>query len=200
MAADGEMHRADIKTPNGIVIEIQHSSMKDDERIAREDFYKNLVWVIDGSVFKQNFDIYHMLPDPESELAQDIVWSKAKRHMEGANRGIFFRLSEGLLDDPSVTKSTLRGGWYHFINEVEDELNRSYKGHHQYDWVRPRNTWLEANCPVYIDFDDDFLVKLEVYDESGLECIRLISKQKFVHDAMTETDARAIGSRFYPIN
>jgi len=199
IAANGEIHRADIKTPNGIVIEVQHSSMKDEERTSREEFYKNLVWIVDGSGFKHNFDLYHLLPAPGSQIAQDVVWSKARRHMDGANRGIFFRLSESLLEDPHVTKSTLRGWWYHFMHEIEDMVNQSYIGHHQYDWVRPRMTWLEANCPVYIDFGDDYLVRLEVYDESGLKCVRLISKRKFVHDAMTKTDAKAIATRFYPI-
>ena len=133
VAEDGEIHRADVKTPTGIVIEIQHSTMTDAERISREEFYQNLVWVIDGAVFKDNFDIYHMLPDPKSELAQDLVWSKAKRHMNGANTGLFFRLSEALEDDPSVTKATLRGGWIHGIYDIEEEIKISYNGYHQYD-------------------------------------------------------------------
>jgi hypothetical protein len=29
--------------------------------------------VIDGSVFAHNFDVYHMLPAPDAEIAQDIV-------------------------------------------------------------------------------------------------------------------------------
>ncbi|WP_017444128.1 competence protein CoiA [Gayadomonas joobiniege] len=200
VAEDGEIHRADIKTPTGIVIEVQHSSMTDAERISREKFYKNLVWVIDGSAFKDNFDIYHMLPDPRSELAQDLVWSKSKRHMHGANTGIFFRLSEAIEVDPEVTKATLRGGWIHEIYEIENQIKESYNGYQQYDWVRPRKTWLDANCPVYIDFGDEYLVKLEIYDESGLKCIRLVSKLKFVHDAMTESEAQNIATRFYPIN
>ncbi len=92
-APDGEIHRADIKTSTGIVIEVQHSTMTDKERTSREEFYENLAWVLDGSAFSQNFDIYHKLPDPKSELAQDLAWAKAKRHMNGANRGMFFRLS-----------------------------------------------------------------------------------------------------------
>lgn len=198
-ADDGEIHRADIKTPTGIVIEIQHSSMTDAERISREIFYKNLVWVVDGSVFQNNFDIYHMLPNPESELAQDIVWSKAKRHMNGSNSGIFFRLSEAQKDDPKITKRTLSGGWMHGISEIEDEIKESYNGYHQYDWVRPRKTWLEANCPVYIDFNDEYLVKLDVYDSSSLKCVRLVSKRKFVHDVMVEKNAKDIATQFYPI-
>ena len=48
IAPDGEIHRADIKTPSGIVVEVQHSAMTDAERLSREAFYGNLVWVIDG--------------------------------------------------------------------------------------------------------------------------------------------------------
>ena len=90
VAEDGEIHRADVRTPTGIVIEIQHSTMTDAERVSREEFYQNLVWILDGSVFQDNFDIYHILPDPKSEIAQDLVWNKAKRHMNGANSGLFF--------------------------------------------------------------------------------------------------------------
>jgi competence protein CoiA len=198
-APDGEVHRADIKTRTGIVIEVQHSSMTDAERLSRESFYGNLVWVVDGSAFRQNFDIYHLLPDPTSELARDLVWVKATRPMRGAAQGIFFRLSDCLKEYPETTKANLRRGTYHFIREIEEQVNQAYRGHHQYDWIRPRRTWLDATCPVYIDFGDGLLAKLEVYDESGLLCIRLVSKQKFVHDAMTEGTAQAIASRFYPI-
>jgi competence protein CoiA len=74
-----------------------------------EAFYGNLIWIIDGKPFKANFDIYHQLPHPRSNLAQDIVWTKARRHMNGSNRGLFFRVSECRKDDPDVTKATLRG-------------------------------------------------------------------------------------------
>jgi competence protein CoiA len=197
IAPDGEIHRADIKTPTGIVIEVQHSSMTDAERLSRETFYGNLVWVIDGRGFRQNFDIYHLLPNPDSELAQDLVWIKAKRHMEGANRGLFFRVSENQTEQPGATRATLRGGWINGIHEIEGKVNASYRGHHQFDWVRPRATWLDASCPVYIDFGEETLVRLDTYDESRPPCVFLVSKRKFVHDVMTETDAQAIATRFY---
>ena len=196
-AADGEIHRADIKTPTGIIIEIQHSSMTDAERQSRENFYGNLVWVVDGSVFRKNFDIYHGLPDPKSELARDLVWFKAKRHMLGGTAGMFYRLSEnpgtkkGVTDDRMVE--------VHSIRKIQDEVDDTYCGHHQYDWVRPRATWLDAKCPVYIDFGGDKLARLETYDESGLPCIRHVAKRKFVHDTMVETNATDIASHFYPL-
>jgi competence protein CoiA len=199
IAHDGEIHRADIKTSTGIVIEIQHSSMTDAERISREEFYGNLVWVVDGSGFRQNFDIYHGLPDPNSEVAKDLIWLKAKRHMNGANAGMFFRRSDELQENQNVTKAEVRLRLVHFIREIQDQIDQSYNGYHQYDWVRPRKTWMDARCPVYIDFGDDCLVKLEIYDESGLPCIRYVSKRKFVHDVMVETHAREIATRFYPL-
>lgn len=201
VAPDGEIHRADIKTPTGIVIEFQHSAITDAERQSREAFYGNLVWVIDGRGFRDHFDIYHQLPDPASEIAQDIVWTKASRPMRGAANGLFFRLSEGREDYPEldITKATLNFGIIHGIHEIRTEVEQAYRGHHQYDWVRPRRTWLDAACPVYIDFGEDYLVKLEIYDESDLPCVRFVAKRKFLHDVMIETDARSIATRFYPI-
>jgi hypothetical protein len=197
-APDGEIHRADIKTPTGIVIEVQHSGMTDAERISRESFYGNLVWVIDGSVFRQNFDIYHMLPDPASEMAQDIVWDKASRGMHDVIQGMFFRLSENRDDYPKITKAAIMGSGLlrvHSYSEIEEEVSASFCGHRQYDWVRPRRTWLDATCPVYIDLGDDLLVKLEIYDESGLRCIRFVPKATFVADAMTDPVAQNIAAR-----
>lgn len=201
VAPDGEIHRADIKTPTGIVIEVQHSAMTDAERSSREAFYGNLVWVVDGSGFRQNFDIYHPLPDPASELARDLVWAKTYRHLPGTFDGVFFRVSDALEHNANATKADLGGDMHlvHFIDEIEEQLGQAYSGHRQYDWVRPRRTWLDATCPVYIDFGEDWLAQLMAYDESGLRCMRYVAKRKFVHDAMVETDARAIATRFYPI-
>jgi len=200
VAEDGEIHRADIKTSTGIVVEIQNSPMSDAERISREQFYRNLVWVVNGDHFRNNFDLYHILPDPTSDIAQDLIWEKAKRHMHGANRGIFFRFSEVKKEYPEVTRATHScGGFYHFMHEIEGDVQAVYRGHMQYDWVRPRRTWLDASCPVYIDFGEEWLARLETYDETGLPTVRLVSKKKFVHDLMVEARAEDVATRFYPL-
>jgi len=155
--------------------------------------------VINGAHFADNFDLYHILPDSASDLAQDLIWVKAKRHMDGANRGIFFRLSEVREEYPDATKANYRfGGWYHFLSEIEQDVAQTYRGHHQYDWIRPRRTWLDATCPVYIDLGNDRLARLESYDETQLPCVRLICKGKFVQDVMNEARAEDIGTRFIP--
>lgn len=44
----GEKHVADVLTPNGLVIEFQHSSIKPEELQSRNNFYKHILWVVDG--------------------------------------------------------------------------------------------------------------------------------------------------------
>jgi len=51
----GEKHIADIHTSHDLVIEFQHSHIDPQERVTRENFYKNMVWVVDGSRNKGDF-------------------------------------------------------------------------------------------------------------------------------------------------
>ena len=53
-APDGELHIADLRTPAGLVIEFQHSAIKPQERAAREAFYQNMLWVVDGTRLKRD--------------------------------------------------------------------------------------------------------------------------------------------------
>jgi competence protein CoiA len=50
----GEKHIADVKTESGIVLELQHSALRPEERDAREDFYPAMVWVVDGLRLKRD--------------------------------------------------------------------------------------------------------------------------------------------------
>lgn len=47
MERDGQRHRADIELPNGVVVELQHSSICLDEIVARSEFYGKMVWIFD---------------------------------------------------------------------------------------------------------------------------------------------------------
>ncbi len=44
----GEKHIADVKTDENIVLEFQHSYLKPEERLSRNQFYRNIIWVVDG--------------------------------------------------------------------------------------------------------------------------------------------------------
>lgn len=51
----GEKHIADVRTSHSLIIEFQHSHLKQEERISREKFYKNMVWVVDGTRLKRDY-------------------------------------------------------------------------------------------------------------------------------------------------
>jgi hypothetical protein len=133
VASDGEIHRADIKTEKGAVIEVQHSAMSDAERLSREAFYRNLVWIIDGRPFRKSFEIFHGLPDPHSELGKDVVWYKARRHLAGTVSGMFFRLSVNRVHCPDLSKSNIVKGMVevHGWRDIEEQIRECYRGHHQ---------------------------------------------------------------------
>ena len=54
-AEHDEKHIADVKTDQGFVIEFQHSHLDPQERLAREAFYQNMVWVVDGTRLKGDY-------------------------------------------------------------------------------------------------------------------------------------------------
>ena len=54
-SATGEKHIADIKTVSELVIEFQHSAIQPTEVKCREAFYKNMVWVVDGTRPKRDY-------------------------------------------------------------------------------------------------------------------------------------------------
>ena len=203
-AEDGGIHRADVMTPNGIYVEFQHSSMPEAERKARETFYGNLLWIIDGRGFRNNFNVYHKLPHPNSAVASDIIWFKARRDLSGTWGGMFYRLTETQRDYPDkvLIKSTIGAldtlVKVHSFNEIRSEVDETYRGHHQYDWIRPIGVWLESPCPIFIDFGDHLLVKLEIYDDSGLPCIRYVTKSHLVQGMMLKSDARAVCNEWQP--
>lgn len=51
----GEKHIADVRTTHGLVIEFQHSYIDPQERTTRENFYKNMVWIVDGTRLKGDY-------------------------------------------------------------------------------------------------------------------------------------------------
>ena len=209
--AKGEIHRADIKTPTGIVIEVQHSTMSEGERESRELFYQNLIWILDGRGFRKNFLLGCKLPDPEVGIFHDVVWHQSERSAYNLSPvpeyeciPCFSRISEISKDHPGTTKSNLRSCPYmmmqiHSGNELKEEVIANYSGHHQYHWLRPRKAWLDAACPVYLDFGEDILYRLETYDQTGMNSVKLVAKRKLIHDVMVETRAVDIATRFYPI-
>ncbi|MFC0809000.1 competence protein CoiA [Ensifer sp. P24N7] len=53
-APDGEWHIADVKIEGGNVLEFQYSNISHQERTARENFHKRLIWVVNGTRLKKD--------------------------------------------------------------------------------------------------------------------------------------------------
>lgn len=51
----GEKHIADVYTEHGLVVEFQHSPIDAEEQKQREQFYENMIWVLDGSRLKRDY-------------------------------------------------------------------------------------------------------------------------------------------------
>jgi hypothetical protein len=183
----GEKHRADIVTEKGMVLEIQNSPMNLEELRSRETFYKNLVWIVNGKKFQSGFNIREApLPDPQCHHFDDVVfvpsclmfWRKSEHPEALHNKGVMVQM--------------------YSTREIEKDINDSYIGHHSFHWVRPHVAWLEAKCPVLIDFGDEILWRIENYRGQFL-CVRGIAREKVIHDIKTESKATDIASRFYAI-
>lgn len=76
-AVDGEKHIADVKTARHRVIEFQNSSIKREERRAREAFYEKMVWVVNGLRRKRDKAISMRTMHPWDHTAQTYVVASA---------------------------------------------------------------------------------------------------------------------------
>lgn len=73
----GEKHIADVKTPHGLVIEFQHSPISPEEIRAREAFYGNMIWIVDGTRAPLDTSYFNMGtwgPIDENPIAYGIHW------------------------------------------------------------------------------------------------------------------------------
>lgn len=167
----GEKHIADVRTASQLAIEFQNSPMPSDELHAREQFYGKLVWIVNGSSFRNNFHILHALPDPACDFVRDIVFLPRRYNHQGK---LFYRKSENP-GKPSMVE-------VHGVQNIRKAIEENYVGHHVFDWVRPKSVWYEANASVYFDFGDDLLWNLQTYDNSGLKCVQAVNKVQFIID------------------
>jgi hypothetical protein len=74
--SDGEIHRADEKTPAGMMIEIRHQAMADEERLSGEGLYQGMVGIIGSRRIGRDFDIHHRSPDSGLSRAEEIAWAE----------------------------------------------------------------------------------------------------------------------------
>ncbi|NUP08359.1 MAG: hypothetical protein HOW73_20105 [Polyangiaceae bacterium] len=110
-------HRADIKRADGLVIELQHSNISATEIEEREQFYGNMVWLLDGQPFLDRFqlrakDSYHTFR-----------WYSPRRSWFAARRPILIDLGAHLFEVKKLHTETPCGGWG-FLHPKKEGIRR----------------------------------------------------------------------------
>lgn len=102
-AKTGERHIADVKTPYGMTIEFQHSPMHLDELIAREAFYGDMIWIVDGlrgaldlSYFNMGLSREHInIEGPQAHSFHWLGKSRIMHNWSDAKSRVFLDFGEG---------------------------------------------------------------------------------------------------------
>lgn len=172
----GELHRADVKTNLDLVIELQNSPISFEEQTSREKFYKKMIWIVNGEKFTKRFHILDKLPNPDADFVRDIVFRSTKKKDLGKS---FFRHS--LNPDLSNPKYENQLFLSSNMKDIEVQIEKSYIGHHLYEWINPRKNWISTQSTVFIDFGDDNLYYLMNYsDDYKLSVVRIYSKEEIL--------------------
>lgn len=136
-------HRADVHTPCGTTIEFQHSPISLQELRSRENFYPNLVWVVNGKKFK-GFKILKHLPDVDDPKLADYEFSQT------ANLTLF-------------RKTELHSPKPRLLSLSHPELfGLKLTSHYfSFTWKHPHKVWYQAQCPMIFDLGGYFLYQLK---------------------------------------
>lgn len=176
-APDGEKHVADVRAANGMTIEFQNSPMSPDELVSRETFYGNMVWIVNATLFAEQFSIMSPVPDPDSELGRDIVFSGGQspgKLKPAPMAGLIYWLRSENPDPSGLVE-------VHPASDLQDDIFQAYTGHHMFHWVRPRTVWFGATSEVFFDFGDALLWRLCIYHkEHGVRAIQRVVKSDLV--------------------
>jgi competence protein CoiA len=112
----GEKHIADVKTDRGLIVEFQHSAMKFEELESREQFYKNMIWIVDGCRGELDAPAFRLglaAPISENPDAYSLQWwsrSKLFENWMQATRPVFMDFGDvGLWRLVSFNSATKRG-------------------------------------------------------------------------------------------
>ena len=134
----GERHVADVKVDNGRVVEIQHSPIAEGEMRSREDFYGDMIWIVDArDVFGYfTLGMSHDLAtcDPMSYYLEWIGRSTLLNRWAEARKPVYFDILFQNSSTPKVqTPSAQHLLWRLFDFKPED--GRGFIAPVRSDWL-----------------------------------------------------------------
>ena len=120
-STSGEKHVADVKTESGLVIEFQHSHISVDERLSREKFYEQMIWVVDGTRLKR--DQGSFIPyicnerrrrSPSGAIKFNLYVPQITRRWIDSSKLVYFDFG----DDNLWCFSNYRGNWQGYVHKI----------------------------------------------------------------------------------
>lgn len=82
-------HRADVKSPNGIVVEFQHSNLSLADVREREDFYGKMIWVFDITDHYEDDKFQFFVKHSPKGTYYTFRWKNAKKFMLSTTKPAF---------------------------------------------------------------------------------------------------------------
>ena len=165
----GEKHIADVKNGAGLVLEFQNSAMDDGERTARESFYRNMIWVVNGLPFLKNIEFGAKLPSPDLPESMDMgIYPPRGARPEFP----YYRVSE---NEPGAGLVLL-----HSSDDIREFVDSTHVGHRLFTWKHPRNVWYRSIVPVYFDFGGAEIWQLIKFNSRSPFCLRSTNKVEFI--------------------
>lgn len=149
--ATHEKHIADIKTKKGVVLEFQHSPISLDELNAREKFYQKLVWIVNASAFQKQFKIGNKLPDPASDFPPNLEFMDSRLNVVYHKKKVSNEPGTQMIEIVDSYKGL----------SIPQLIDRCYTRHHKFEWKNPRKVWYAANAPLFFDFNDGLLWRIQ---------------------------------------
>ncbi|WP_434608312.1 hypothetical protein [Pseudomonas sp. Z6-20] len=193
----GEKHIADVKRPDGTVIELHNSPMSIEEMFSREQFYgEKMIWIVNGEKFKEYIQIGDALPPPDHPAIQDFElalpiysqWNKWRQPPCFDGSGLmYFRRSD-------LAANAERGALHlgYPARELGDLMSGTYEGHHCWAWKNAREVWLSARHTVIFDFGTEQMWAITRYGADGRLSLQRTSRTGLIRSLLSGA-APAIG-------
>lgn len=168
-ANTNEYHRADIHTPTGVTIEFQNSPLSVAEFNQRNNFYKKLIWVVNGLKFKGEFSFDRQIPCPNDPLLNDFEIA-----------GMAYIKKEDILDlrDSKDCLFQVYGP-----NHPELKGLRLSDKHYAVSWKNKHKVWFDPRAVVFLDFGHEFLYWLRNREQilEPFWYIQVVKKEDFIN-------------------
>jgi len=132
-------HRADIRTKNRLIIELQSSPISPDEIIERENYYKRMIWLINGETICSGLNI---------RKKNDIItfrWKSPSKSWWFSKKRIYIDLS-GLVKNLKIQLQKYLDGKVRHKTPYYEQI--------EYEYYTPEAEHMEVSYPKIAGYDD----------------------------------------------